>query len=481
MPRLVVIDDDPAVLVVCRRAFQGSDVSVLTAETSREGLALLGRCPADALLLDVHLPDGTGLDLFGKLRERDATLPVIFITACGKSETAIEAMKRGAFDYLQKPLDLPALRDLLGRAFESRRLMRTPVAMGGEAEAEAGGDVLVGRSPAMQAVYKAIGRVAGQDVTVLIRGESGTGKELIARAIYQHSERAARPFLAINCAAIPEALLESELFGHEKGAFTGADRQRIGKFEQCNGGTLLLDEIGDMPLPLQAKMLRLLQEQRFERLGGNQTVRTDVRLLAATHQDLEKRIAEGRFRADLYYRLNVFSIHVPPLRARAEDLPLLLDHFLARLRRELGRCVDQVAPEVVEALRRHPWPGNVRQLESALKQAVLQASPPQLVPADLPEYVRLPPPGAAAEPGAAEPALDLAAFIRDRLAAGTEDLYAEALRQLEVSLLRQVLEHTGANQVQAARILGIARNSLRKKMTQLGITVDHVVEADDAP
>src|SRR5262245_151950 len=234
MPQLLVIDDDPAVLVVCRRAFQGSDVSVLTAETGREGLALLSRCLPDALLLDVHLPDGTGLDLFGKLRERDATLPVIFITASGKSETAITAMKRGAFDYLQKPLDLPVLRDLVRRAFESRRLMHTPVAMGAD-EAEAGSDVLIGRSPAMQAVYKAIGRVAGQNVTVLIRGESGTGKELIARAIYQHSDRASRPFLAINCAAIPEALLESELFGHEKGAFTGADRQRIGKFEQCNG------------------------------------------------------------------------------------------------------------------------------------------------------------------------------------------------------------------------------------------------------
>src|SRR5262245_37816006 len=259
MPTFVVIDDDPAVLVVFRRAFQGADVSVVTAATARDGLEAVTRHCPDVVLLDIQLPDMSGLDLFQQLRQVDARLPVLFITAGGGSDTVIQAMKLGAFDYLQKPLDLPVVRGLLERAFAVRRLMHTPVAFGSSAEDDAGGDLLVGRCPAMQEVYKAIGRVAGQAVTVLIRGESGTGKELVARALYQHSARADRPFLAINCAAIPEALLESELFGHEKGAFTGADRRRIGKFEQCDGGTLFLDEIGDMKPALQAKMLRLLQ------------------------------------------------------------------------------------------------------------------------------------------------------------------------------------------------------------------------------
>src|SRR5262245_40932800 len=341
MAKLLVIDDDPAVLAVFRRAFSNE---AATAETAHDGLAAVDRQRPDVILLDIQLPDLSGLELFKQIRQRDATIPVIFITASGTSDTVIQAMKLGAFDYLSKPLDLPVVRSLLQKAVEVRRLMRRPVTMGDE-HTGLETDVLIGRSPAMQEVYKAIGRVAEQNVTVLIRGESGTGKELVARAIYQHSPRAHRPFLAINCAAIPEALLESELFGHEKGAFTGADRQRVGKFEQCNGGTLFLDEIGDMPLLLQSKMLRLLQEQRFERLGGMESVQTDVRLLAATHQDLESLITKGRFRADLYYRLNVFSIQLPPLRSRPEDLPLLVQHFLQRFQAQLKRSVEQLAPE----------------------------------------------------------------------------------------------------------------------------------------
>src|SRR5258707_2995830 len=244
---------------------------------------------------------------------------------------------------------------------------------------------IVGSCPAKREVYKAIGRVGNQDVPVLITGESGTGKELVGRAIYQHGPRAKGPFLALNCAAIPENLLESELFGHEKGAFTGADRRRIGKFEQCNGGTLFLDEIGDMPPATQARMLRVLQEQAFERVGGNETVRTDVRLIAATHRDLKARSAEGKFRPDLYYRLGVFTIHLPPLRERGDDLPLLVQHYVRRFSRELGREVREVAPETLEHLRRYGWPGNIRELQSVLKQALLQASGAILLPAFLPE------------------------------------------------------------------------------------------------
>ena len=266
--------------------------------------------------------------------------------------------------------------------------MRVPAVIpeGGEAKEDA--DALLGRCPAMQEVYKAIGRVAPQDVTVLILGESGTGKELVARAIYHYSSRAKGPFLAINCAAIPETLLESELFGHEKGAFTGADRKRIGKFEQCHGGTLFLDEIGDMTPLTQTKILRVLQEQEFERVGGNEPIKADVRVIAATNRDLEKMVAEGTFRGDLYYRLNVFTIKLPPLRERGDDLPLLAEHFVRRFGRELKKDVRGIAPEAMELLRRYPWPGNVRELQSVIKQALLQATGPVLLPEFLPAAVR---------------------------------------------------------------------------------------------
>jgi two-component system nitrogen regulation response regulator GlnG len=331
----------------------------------------------------------------------------------------------------------------------------------------------------MGEVYKAIGRVAGQDVPVLVTGESGTGKELVARAIYQHGPRAKAPFLALNCAAIPEALLESELFGHEKGAFTGAERRRIGKFEQCHGGTLFLDEVGDMPPALQAKLLRVLQEQAFERLGGNETIRTDVRVIAATHRDLKTLSAEGKFRPDLYFRLGVFTIHLPPLRERGEDLPLLVRHYVRRFSRELGRQVREVAPEALERLCGYSWPGNVRELQSALKQALLRASGPVLLPAFLPDL-----PGGPGEsgPAAAGAGQGLEAFIRQRLGPDAHDLYAEAHRQVDRVLLRRVLGYTGGNQIQAARLLGIARQTLRQKLRDLGLHVGHsLADEDDRP
>jgi two-component system nitrogen regulation response regulator GlnG len=359
------------------------------------------------------------------------------------------------------------------------------------AEASSDTDVdgaIVGSCPAMREVYKAIGRVAAQNVPVLITGESGTGKELVARAIYQHGPRAKAPFLALNCAAIPEQLLESELFGHEKGAFTGADRRRIGKFEQCHGGTLFLDEIGDMPLALQAKMLRLLQEQSFERVGGNETIRTDVRLIAATHRDLTAWSAEGKFRQDLYYRLGVFTILLPPLRERGDDLPMLVQHYLRRISRELGREIREVAPEALQRLRNYPWPGNIRELQSALKQALLQARGTVLLPAFLPDLSGKPPspPSAAAEerdrgegapPVGADLGLD--AFIRERLVPNAKDLYAETHRHVDRHLLLRVLEFTSGNQHHAARLLGIARQTLRIKLRDLGLSVSQAVEADD--
>ena len=330
MTRLLLVDDDPGlILEQVNHVFGGSGCEIEVARTGEDGVRQAATRMPDAILLDLRLPDLSGLEVYRRLKQIDARVPVIFITATNDADSAIEAMKQGAFDYLFKPLDTAQLRRVVGQALELSRLAREPAVVAETPPDEDRGDAIIGRCPAMQEVYKAIGRVAAQDVPVLIPGESGTGKELVARALYQHSPRAKAPFLAINCAAIPENLLESELFGHEKGAFTGADRRRIGKFEQVSGGTLFLDEIGDMPLALQAKMLRLLQEQAFERVGGNETIRTDVRLIAATHRDLKAWSAEGKFRPDLYYRLKVFTIYLPPLRERGEDLPVLVRHYLA--------------------------------------------------------------------------------------------------------------------------------------------------------
>jgi two-component system nitrogen regulation response regulator GlnG len=479
MPVLLVVDDDASILHAFRRAFREPAVTLLTAPTAAEGLELAARRRPDVIILDIHLPDQSGLEAFGRIRELDARIPVVFITGHGTTDTAIDAMKRGAYDYLLKPLELDQLRDLVGRAFEiSRQMHVAPVLDAGRPAPEApdGPDVLVGRSPAMQEVYKAIGRVAPQDVTVLVTGESGTGKELVARAVYHHSRRAAGPFLAINCAAIPETLLESELFGHEKGAFTGAERRRVGKFEQCSGGTLFLDEVGDMAPLTQAKLLRVLQEQRFERVGGNETIQTDVRVLAATNLDLKDLLTAGQFRTDLFYRLSVCTIHLPPLRERPEDLPLLVDHFLRRFGREMGKDVRQAAPEALEVLRRYPWPGNIRELQSVLKQALLRATGPVLVPDFLPPLAR-PEEGAGEVTDSAFP--DWTRFLNERLQAGANDLYAEALAAMERHLITGVLRHTRGNQLQAAKILGITRGSLRTKIRALGITIERAVWSDD--
>ena len=476
MAHLLLIDDDPALIPgQVRQAFPAPH-RVEMAATGAEGLERIGAATPDAILLDLGLPDQSGLDVYQQIRRIDARIPVIFITMAKGADAAIEAMKQGAYDYLFKPLDLDQLRRVVGEALEVARRMREPAVV---AETAADPDVegaIVGSCPAMREVDKAIGRVPAQNVPVLIAGESGTGKELAARAIYQHGPRAKAPFLALNCAAIPETLLESELFGHEKGAFTGADRRRIGKFEQCNGGTIFLDEIGDMPLSLQAKILRLLQEQSFERVGGNETVQTDVRLIAATHHDLKADSAEEKFRPDLYYRLGVFTIYLPPLRERGDDLPLLVQHYLRRFSRELGRDVVEVAPDVLERLRGYSWPGNIRELQSVLKQALLRASGTVLLPAFLPDFDGKPD---EASPAASAISQGLEAFIGQRLSPEVTDLYAETHRQVDRHLLPRVLEYTGGNQYQAARLLGIARQTLRQKLRDLGLHVTHSIEADE--
>ncbi len=336
MPTLLVVDDDRAVRHLVHQAFEGTNIHVVDVATAEDGLEQLRRETPDAVLLDINLPEMSGLEAFRAFHALDPKLPIIFVTALDSSDVAIQAMTLGAYDFVMKPLDIAALRKLAGQAVEVRRLMNVPVSVPGSTMPDDRADRLVGRSPAMQDVYKAVGRVAPQNVTVLIRGESGTGKELVARAIYQHSPRSDRPFLAVNCAAIPDALLESELFGHEKGAFTGADQRRIGKFEQCNGGTLFLDEIGDMSLLLQAKMLRVLQQQQFERVGGNQTISTDVRVITATNRDLEQMVAAREFRADLYYRLSGVTINLPPLRRAHGRFAAAAGTLLAQVRRRVG-------------------------------------------------------------------------------------------------------------------------------------------------
>lgn len=485
MPSLLVVDDEPSIHHAFQRAFRGDELAVLTACNAVEAIQVFQASGPDAVVLDLHLPDSSGFEVFRRMHELDARIPVIFITGHGTTDLAIEAIKEGAFDYLLKPLELPVLRELIDRAIRSSLLMRTPAGLPELSEpsanslAEAAGDQLIGRCSAMQELYKRIGRIAGQDVTVLILGESGTGKELVARAIYQHSRRSAAPFLAINCAAIPEQLLESELFGHEKGAFTGADRKRVGKFEQCDGGTIFLDEVGEMSPMIQAKILRLIQEQQFELVGGAETVRTNVRLIAATNADLLTLVEAGKFRRDLYFRLNVCSLLLPPLRERGDDIRRLVEHFVRRFSAELCKTVHSIPEETMALLTAWHWPGNVRELQSVLKQAILHMQAAVLLPEFLPEAIR----DSKPEPGILQSTMSsptgLADEIERRLNVGSENLHAEIIEIVERELLLRVLSHTDGNQVQAARILGISRGSLRSRIKSLGISFGRSVWSED--
>jgi len=464
VPKLLIIDDEPNVLYSLRAGLESDDLTVVTAQTAKQGIALVRAEGPDVAIIDVRLPDMSGLEAFDHIKAADPRLPVVIVTAFAAADTAIEAMKRGAFEYLLKPVDLHHLRDVVARAADLRRMRAVPAVFDPAADPDAGADVIVGRCPAMHEVYKAIGRIAPQDVTVLVTGESGTGKELVARAIYQHSTRAAKPFLAINCAAIPEALLESELFGHEKGSFTGADRLRVGKFEQANGGTLFLDEVGDMTPATQAKVLRLLQDQRFERVGGRVSIITDVRVVAATNRDLDVMVAAGTFRQDLLYRLNGFVIHLPALRDRPGDLPPLVEHFVRAADRKLGRDVRSATPEALEVLARHPWPGNVRELQNVVRYAVIHAAGDVIGRDDLPPVVR----GAApVRPAGPPDGMDVVGYVRQLLDEGGGDIYRRALAAVDRAVLGEVLRHAAGNQVHASELLGISRTTLRAKLQAL--------------
>ncbi|GIW80744.1 MAG: sigma-54-dependent Fis family transcriptional regulator [Gemmatales bacterium] len=470
MATIVAIDDELCILEFLRQAFPEPEYAFFGAVSLREGLSLIEEKQPDVVLLDLDLPDGSGLEGFRRIREWNLKTPTIFMTGHGTTNTAIEAMSLGAYEYLLKPLEFDPLKVLVDRAIADARVMRSRSRLDGEPPGDDTDDALVGRSPAMQEVYKLVGRIAPKDVAVLILGESGTGKELIARAIYHYSRRAQGPFLAINCAAIPETLLESELFGHEKGAFTGADHKRIGKFEQCSGGTIFLDEIGDMPPLTQAKVLRLLETRSFERVGGNQTIRADVRLIAATNRDLKAMIDANKFRIDLYYRLNGFTIRLPPLRERGDDLDLLIQHFLKRLNKELGTDVRGVTPDALDLLKNYRWPGNVRELQNVLRQALLQATAPLLQRESFLPYLQ-----ESTRSRSAERHFDseeLERFVRAGIEAGSARLYHEWLAKNEPALLLAVLRQVEGNLSQAARCLGIDRATLRSKMRSYGLRPD---------
>jgi nitrogen regulation protein NR(I) len=476
---ILVIDDDRTVLRLVEKTFEETDIAVSTAATAEDGLSALARETPDVLLLDIMLPEMNGLEMARKVRGIDARLPIIFVTASDDSDDAIEAMKLGAYDYLLKPLDKVKVRELISRALENRRMMQSPVLLPESGKEAEEGDVLVGRSPSILEVYKQIGRVAAQDVTVLIRGESGTGKELIARAIYQHSHRSNGCFLAVNCAALSDTLLESELFGHEKGAFTGADRRHIGKFEQCNGGTIFLDEIGDMSPSTQAKVLRLLQEQKFERVGGTETIQTDVRIISATNAELEQMIDKGEFRLDLFHRLNAFEIMLPPLRHRGDDVPMLVEHFLTRFNKALGKNISAISNEAMEAMMRYSWPGNIRELQSVIRRAILMATGPVIVPELLPNEVVSGGSNGFNSSANSDSGNGFEAFLREREQARSLNLYAEALEWMERILITRVLNRTEGNQSRAAETLGITRGSLRHKIRALGLSIEHVVATDE--
>lgn len=482
--KVLVIDDDRSVLRLIEKTFDGTDTTVLSARTATEGVRLIRQSTPDVLLLDIMLPEANGLEVATQIKAFDAKLPIVFITAMDDSDTAIQAIGRGAFDYLLKPLDKDSIIRVVERAMETRRLMQSPVHLHESTLRSLDGDVLIGRSAPMLEVYKQIGRVAPQDVAVLLRGESGTGKELVARAIYQHSRRNSEYFMAINCAALSDTLLESELFGHEKGAFTGAERRHVGKFEHCHGGTIFLDEIGDMSPTMQSKVLRLVQQQKFERVGGTESIETNVRIISATNRDLVQMIANDEFRLDLYHRLNAFEIFLPPLRDRGPDILLLIEHFLAVFNRQLNKNITSVSTAAMELLTRHPWPGNIRELQAALRKAVLTATSPVLLPDYLPDEIAggrdsrdRPSMGASSSTLPPEAVADFGLFLRSLVAADSDNLYSASLQWMERHLLTHVLSETRGNLSQAARQLGITRQSLRNKIQSLNIVIESIVSA----
>lgn len=504
--KILIIDDEVDVHLAFRRLLEKLPLEIETAASGDEGVKIAQTFHPDLIVMDIRMGHQNGLDTLKELRRRNPRQTVIMMTAYGTSQTAIEAMKLGAYDYVLKPFDIPALKEMIQRGLGVAHAEKGTPKRSAQLSPEDLRQTIVGNSPAMQQVYKLIGQVANTQATILITGESGTGKELVARAIFQHSPRAQKPFIAINCAAIPENLLESELFGHEKGAFTGAMTQRIGKFEQCDGGTLFLDEIGDMPLTTQTKILRVLQEGEISRLGSNHATKCDVRILAATNKDLWECVQEKSFREDLYYRLNVVRLHLPPLRKRKADLNQLIAFFVSRMRQTNGGGPSQISEDALEALMRHDWPGNVRELQNCMQRAMVLATGDTIGVANLPAEVIAAPesdspeapnrddaetdspaPGSASNGSAPAPAIpeppsgdgraeyslepgsDFQRALDVLFAVAKDDGDLQLLPAAERELIVRALAETGGNQVRAARMLGITRATLRKRVEKFGI------------
>ena len=463
-PKILLIEDDPGITAALKKELQAEGYSVAVTMRGDDGLAQAREQPCDVVLTDLKLPGLSGLELVEQLHAAKPKLPIIMMTAFGTTETAIEATKLGAYDYLLKPLDMGELLDLLAKAVASGRLMSEPLELG---KADSTQSAIIGNSRAMQAIYKEIGRVAATTVTVLIRGETGTGKELVARAIYQHSNRSDKPFVAVNCAAIPETLLESELFGHERGAYTGAHARRVGRFEQANLGTIFLDEIGDLSLSTQVKLLRVLQEKYIQRVGGNEKIPVDVRVLTATHRDLESAIRERQFREDLFYRLSGVTITLPPLSQRPDDIPDLVKYFLQRSAAELGNDSPSIQPDAIAFLQTQTWPGNVRELENVVRQACLLARGYSISL----EHVQQAE-ARSRKPLAVEDQTIAGYFndLLDRAQRGeVEAVHARMFVDMERELFTRAIQLAKGNQAKAARWLGVTRTTMREKLVHFGL------------
>jgi two-component system, NtrC family, nitrogen regulation response regulator GlnG len=469
---VLVVDDDPQIIKALGECLNIFNCDIKIASTGAEALLKIADPDLSLVMLDVNLPDYSGLDILNKIKESNSSLPVIIMTGFVSTEAAIEAMKMGAYEFITKPFNLDKIATLINRVMKKsshlrglETFSRDPGFMQGE---------IIGRSPEMVEIAKIIGQVAATDASVLIMGESGTGKELVSRSIYKNSLRKDKPFLSVNCAALPETLLESELFGHEKGSFTGAYARKLGKFEVCNGGTILLDEIADMSPLTQSKVLRVLQEQEFERVGGTETIKVDVRIIAATNKSLVNLIKESKFRVDLYYRLKVVSIYLPPLRERRSDLPHLIDHFIKIYAKETGKDINSVSRVALDGLMKYPWPGNIRELENNIHTAVVMAKGETLLPEDFPvlsdhrETVRI---------DMEQIEADYAKMFSELLSPNFEKmvsisgnhLYHHLQSGFEKALISAVLKYTGSNQVKASELLGISRNTLRDRISKYGL------------
>ncbi len=468
-----IVDDDRSIRWVLEKALGKAGMAVRSFESADAMLDALRHSKPDAVLSDIRMPGTDGIVLLQRLREDCPEIPVIIMTAHSDLDSAVAAYDSGAFEYLPKPFDIEEAVAQVTRALRHGAAEQSD-------DGRVGGDTpeIIGEAPAMQEVFRAIGRLARSNITVLINGESGSGKELVAKALHRHSPRSAKPFIALNMAAIPRDLLESELFGHERGAFTGATERRYGRFEQANGGTLFLDEIGDMPMDLQTRLLRVLADGEFYRVGGREPVRADVRVIAATHQNLEHLVQEKKFREDLFHRLNVIRVRLPALRERAEDIPLLIRHFLNLASTELGTDVKTIRPEVEAVLSGYSWPGNVRQLENTARWLTVMASGSEIHVEDLPPDVRKDAAESALAPVGGDWRTALRAWADQRLGTGGAPLLDDALPAFEIVMIEAALAHTGGMKQEAAKLLGWGRNTLTRKMKELRLTgVDDLEES----